>query len=142
MPNASLSASGVLVRILAAALLVFATYNPEGYSYWHWALAPLVRGTLAFSPLKFLAGVVLAGGWAVFLRATHRSIGAAGALLMAALFAGVVWLLIDLQLVSARSGRGIAHVVLLALSAILGVGMSWSHMSRRLSGQGDTDVVG
>jgi hypothetical protein len=34
-----------------------------------------------------------------------------------------------------------ARVVLIGVSLILAVGMSWSHISRRLTGQADTDVV-
>jgi hypothetical protein len=53
----------------------------------------------------------------------------------------VIWLLISSGIVSANSGKGIARVVLIAVSLVLAVGMSWSHMSRRLTGQSDTDVV-
>lgn len=142
MASSDISWGGVVARILAATLLVFATYNPEGISFYHWAIAPMIQGTLSIDPLKFLAGVVLLVGWVVFLQATRRSIGPAGALLVAALCGGVIWFLIDRRIVTAESGRGIAHVVLFAISAMLGIGMSWSHFARRLSGQTDTDVVG
>jgi hypothetical protein len=33
-------------------------------------------------------------------------------------------------------------VVLIAVSIVLAVGMSWSHINRRITGQTDTDVVG
>jgi len=77
----------------------------------------------------------------VFLQATRRSIGLMGAVLVAAIAGGVIWLLISSGIVTANSGRGLARVVLIAISVILAVGMSWSHMSRRLTGQADTDVV-
>ena len=141
MASNNISLGGVALRILLAGVLVFATFNPEGYSFYHWAIAPLIRGEASFDPLKFLAGVVLLAGWVVFLQATRRSIGPLGALLVAAITGGVIWLLIEQRLLTATSGRGIAHVVLIALSLILGVGMSWSHFSRRISGQSDTDVV-
>jgi hypothetical protein len=64
-----------------------------------------------------------------------------GAALVAAICGGVIWLLISSGIVSANSGRGIARVVLIAISLVLAVGMSWSHLSRRLTGQADTDVV-
>lgn len=50
----------------------------------------------------------------------------------------MIWLLISSGIVTANSGRGIARV---AISLVLAVGMSWSHMSRRITGQSDTDVV-
>lgn len=141
MASNEISLGGVAARVLAAAVLVFCTYNPEGMSFYHWAIAPVVHGSASFTPLKFLAGVVLLAGWVIFLQATRRSIGPTGALLVAAITGGVIWLLIDQNLVSASSGKGIAHIVLIALALVLGVGMSWSHFSRRLSGQSDTDVV-
>lgn len=130
------------VRFLAAAVLVFATYNAEGYSYYHWALAPLVQQLSSFNAVKFLAGVVLVTGWVIFLQATRRSIGWAGALLVAAICGGVLWLLIDYNVVRASSTKGITRVVLAAVVIVLTVGMSWSHLSRRITGQADTDIVG
>ena len=38
-------------------------------------------------------------------------------------------------------GQAVAHVVLVVLSMILAMGMSWSHLSRRMTGQLDTDAV-
>lgn len=137
----SISWGGVLVRLLASLLLVFLTWNAEGWSYYHWTIEPLLRGTGNFSALKFLAGALLVAAWVVFLQATRRSIGLMGALLVAAIAGGVIWLLISSGIVTATSGRGIARVVLIAISLILAVGMSWSHMSRRITGQADTDVV-
>ena len=40
------------------------------------------------------------------------------------------------------SSRAIAHLVLIAVSLVLAIGMSWSHVSRKMSGQMDTDNVG
>jgi uncharacterized protein DUF6524 len=132
---------GVLARLLASLVLVFLTWNAEGWSYYHWTIAPLLDGSGNFSALKFLAGMLLIAAWVVFLQATRRSIGIMGAALVAAICGGVIWLLISSGIVSANSGRGMARVVLIGLSLILAVGMSWSHVSRRLTGQADTDVV-
>lgn len=134
---------GIAARTLAALVLVFATYNPERVSYFHWALAPLRTGEPTGGPasLKFLAGLALLGGWGIFLNATRRSIGLGGALLVLALSGGLVWLLIDFGIVSATSARGITYVVLVCTALLLAVGMSWSHLSRRLSGQVDMDAT-
>ncbi len=143
MQRESISFAGVAVRILAALLLVYGTWNPFGVSFYDWALEPLLGGTPTEGPAaaKFLVGVVLLAGWAVFLTATRRSLGLWGALLALALTAGVIWLLISYKLVSASSSRGMANVVLISLGLCLGVGLSWSFISRRISGQVDTDVV-
>jgi hypothetical protein len=131
----------LVLRLILPLLLVFATWNPDGVSYFHWAVEPLLRGARTFNAVKFLAGTVLAAAWVVVLQATRRSIGLMGAILVAAISGGVIWLLISGGIVSARSGRGIAHVILIGVGVILAVGMSWSHVSRRLTGQTDTDVV-
>jgi len=133
--------SGILLRTFAALLLVFATYNPEGISYYHWAIAPMTSGAQTAGPasLKFLAGIALLAGWAVFLAATRRSIGLGGAVIVLAISAGLVWLLLDFGIVSASSGRGLTHVVLFCTALLLAVGMNWSHLSRRLTGQVDMD---
>lgn len=137
----SITWGGVLLRLLASLVLVFLTWNAEGWSYYHWAIQPFLEGAGNFSALKFLAGALLVAAWVVFLQATRRSIGLMGAVLVAAIAGGVIWLLISSGIVTASSGRGLARVVLIAISVILAVGMSWSHMSRRLTGQSDTDVV-
>jgi hypothetical protein len=53
----------------------------------------------------------------------------------------VVWLLADWHVLNPSSSRAIGHVVLLALALVLTLGMTWSHLSRRLSGQVDTDDI-
>jgi hypothetical protein len=141
MANDSPGWKGIVARLAAALVLVFFTWNAEGWSYYHWTIQPLLDGAGNFSAVKFLAGVVLLAGWVVFLQATRRSIGLMGAVLVAAIVGGVIWLLISSGIVSANSGRGLSRVVLIALSVILAVGMSWSHISRRVTGQADTDVV-
>lgn len=141
MADDSITWRGVLARGLASLVLVFFTWNAEGWSYYHWTIEPLLQGAGNFTALKFLAGTLLIAGWVVFLQATRRSIGLTGALLVAAICGGVIWLLISSGLVTANSGRGMARVVLIGLSLVLAVGMSWSHLSRRVTGQADTDVV-
>ena len=141
MAAETISWSGILLRWLASLILVFLTWNAEGWSYYHWTIEPFLEGAGNFSAVKFLAGMLLIASWVVFLQATRRSIGIMGAALVAAIAGGVIWLLISSGIVSANSGRGMARVVLIGVSLILAVGMSWSHLSKRLTGQADTDVV-
>lgn len=130
------SFSHFLVRFVAALILVFATFNPSGYSYFHWVID---RGDSSL-PLLVLAGVALVIGWVIFLRATMRSLGPIGVLLAAALFACFIWLAVDFNLVSV-TGSLFIYLVLIVCAAVLGIGMSWSHVRRRLSGQADMDDV-
>jgi len=134
---------GVLTRFVASLLLVYCTFNPEGYSFFHWAIAPMIRGQLEAArhllPVKLLLGLCLIGIWAFFVQSTRRSIGVKGALLVLAITAAVVWALVDWHVMSPTSSRAIGHLVLLGLAIMLALGMSWSHISRRVSGQVDTD---
>ncbi len=144
MTTEGLSWKGIGVRFVLALLLVYATWNPTGTSFTHWALYPIFgQGDGVASsqlPLKFLSAVLLVAGWVLYLQATRRSLGVPGALLVTAICGGVVWLLSSWNVFSLQ-GQAISHVVLVVLAMILAMGMSWSHLSRRLSGQVDTDSV-
>lgn len=127
--------SGFGLRFLFALVLVLATYNPTGYSYAHWFgnLFPSITAAVA------LCGIVLTIGWVVYVRATLRSLGPIGLGLTGALFGCLIWLFIDLGWLSLKNISVITWLILLVLAAILALGMSWSHVRRRLSGQVDTD---
>jgi len=145
MARPGIGASGVIARVLATLVLVYATFNPTGRSYFHWVVAPLLglgQPSGGSSALKFLAGVVLAIGWIVVVQATRRSIGITGAVLALALCGGLIWLLVEQHVVSPSGSAAIAHIALIAIGLVLGAGMSWSFLSRRLTGQVDTDQLG
>jgi hypothetical protein len=126
-----------LWRWLAAILLVLATYNPSGHSYVHWVFESL--GEQSLGAVHFVVGVVLLAGWAAFLAATGNSLGTMGTVLGAALIGGLIWLLVDLGWVHANSTSTVVWLGLLALATLLAIGMSWSHIWRRLSGQLEVD---
>lgn len=137
MSARELTAAGVGLRFLAAVLLLFATYNPEGYSYYHWAL--LDWGN--FDPIRALIGVVLLIGWAVFLRATGRSLGTFGLILALAFFGVIVWALVYYDVIEPTSRRAITYLSMFVLAGVLTAGMVWSMVRRRMSGQLDVDDV-
>lgn len=128
---------GFFMRLIFAFVLVFVTFNPTGYSYFHWLKSVLP----AVNPYIALAGIALIIGWAIFIRATLRSLGPVGIALALALQACLVWLFIDLGWFDWKNMGALSWVSLATISVILGVGMSWSHIRRRLSGQVDTDDV-
>ncbi len=148
MASDGFSWGGFLARGAAAFLLVYLTYNPEGFSFIHWVIEPKAGGTglgayvAGFTPLKALAGIALIAAWVVFLQATRRSLGIGGAVLILAIFGCSIWALIYYGAISPHSTRAVAHLVLVALAIVLAVGVSWSHFTRRLTGQQDTDTVG
>jgi hypothetical protein len=132
-----LTVQGFLLRFLFALLLVMLTYNPSGYSYVHW----LKNSFSDFSPLLGLAGVSLIIGWVIYIRATLRSLGLIGLILAALFFAAILWLFIDWGWLSLKNVTVINWVVSILISAILAVGISWSHIRRKISGQIDADDV-
>jgi hypothetical protein len=125
------------VRWLFAAVLVLGTYNPTDYSYVGWLTAEETE----FGPVTALIGVALLIAWIIYLRATFLSMGWLGIVLGGALFGCLVWLLIDLGWLSLDSGTAFTWAILLILSAILAVGMSWAHIRRLWSGQLSVDDV-
>jgi hypothetical protein len=135
MASQTFTFEGFLIRLLVALVLVFATYNPEGYSYYHWTLAKLPE----FSVIKGFIGVVLLIGWAIYLRATFQSLGAIGTLLAIAFFGTLLWLATDQGLFPADSARAVSYIVLLVISGVMSAGVSWSHIRRRITGQLDVD---
>ena len=137
MATKSFNAGSFLVRLIIAVALVFATYNPSGYSWYHW----LVKSNFAVDPMIILSGIVLLIVWIIFLRATFRSLGPAGTLLAAAFFGVIVWALIYYKWLSLDNVTAMQYVILLVLSAILATGMSWSHIRRRMTGQLDVDDI-
>jgi len=132
-----LTLSGFLLRLAAAFTLVFTTYNPSGTSYFHWVRDNIFSPT----PLMVLLGIVLLIGWTIYLRATMNSLGAFGLFLAVAFFGAILWLVIDRGLVPADSVTAITYMILVIMCFILAVGISWSHIRRRITGQVDVDEL-
>ena len=124
-----------LLRLVAACVLLFATYNPEGRSYLHW----LAEDGFRFTPLKAFIGVCLIVGWVLLLRATVRSLGALGTLLAAAFFGTLIWLIVSWAHIEPRTSKGLSYLILLGLAAVLSTGSVWSIWRRRMTGQVDVD---
>ncbi len=129
--------SGFLLRWIFAILLVFITFNPTHYSLLHW-LWPFNNEQL---PLKILSILVMLIIYIIFLRATFRSIGILGIILASALSATLIWLFVDQGWMSLENTTALTWVLLFVIGTILGVGISWSHIRKKLTGQFDTDDV-
>ena len=131
------TAISVLLRWLVALFGVFATYNPSGYWYYHW-----VHDGSGLVSLRVLAGVALLIFYVVYLRATVRSLGPIGIGLAFALFGSIAWLLTQWNVVSLSQPDNQSLVSLAIAASVLGVGMSWSAIRYRISGQYDSEDVG
>ena len=128
---------GFIWRWLLAFVLLAVTYNPTPFNY--------VRWVIEFGPanlsIAVLLGLLLTIGYIIYLRATLRSIGGFGMFLILAVVAAGLWVLYDLGMLSLRNENVNTWIGLVALSVVLGVGLNWSHVRRRLSGQADMDDV-
>jgi hypothetical protein len=129
-----------LLRFLAAIVLVHLTYNPEGYSLYHW-YAGVLPDFSEITPLMAVSAILLVIGWAIYLRAAIRSLGFIGSLLAVAFFGALFWLLLDIGWVNPGRPVVMEYVALIFIAALLAVGLSWSHIRRRFSGQLDVDDV-
>jgi hypothetical protein len=126
-----------LWRFVSSLLLVIATYNPTKYSYWSWL--KLARAADTLGPEHFVVGVLLLIGWVILLAATQRSLGFLGLLLGGALLGGIVWLLVDFGWLNVSTMSSATWVGLICVAALLAIGLSWSHVWRRLTGQFEVD---
>lgn len=133
----NLTASGVALRFLFALLLVLLSYNPSGYSYFHWVYNSFNHIT----PYLVIAGIILLIGWGIYITATLNSLGFIGILVLAALFGCLVWLFIYWGFLSVSDISTMAWIIEILLAALLAVGMCWSHFTRRMSGQVDVDEI-
>jgi len=131
------SFSGFLWRLVFSVALVLLTFNPTGHSYYHW----LLDGFPSITPGEAVAGVVLLGAWIFFVRSTFAAMGALGVGLLLALFASIIWWVTSRGWLDLGDRYAMAWVVLGALGVMLGIGMSWSHIRRRISGQASVDRV-
>jgi len=127
--------SGFLARWAFALVLVLGTYNPTQYSFFSWALGENTE----FSPVIVIVGLLLLIGWIFLLKSTFDALGWLGVSLGAALFAAIVWFFVDIGWLSVESPKAMSWVILVIVSLILAVGMAWSHVKRRLTGQYNID---
>ena len=137
--SGGLSAGGMLLRFIFALVLVLSTYNPSDYSAYHWISTAIAESS--FGPLHLILIAILLIGWVIYWLATWRALGALGVTLAGILLAGIIWLLFDIGLLKTESVSGATWIVLVALSAVLAVGVSWSHVWRRVTGQINVEDV-
>ena len=135
--NRNFGLDSFFVRFAFAIIVVFASYNPEGVSYYHWVAETFPTFTL----LKAFIGVVLLICWVILIRATLGSLGFIGIILASAFFGLAIWLIIDVIGLSADNLRVISYFIEIMLASVLSIGVSWSHVRRRISGQVDTDEL-
>ena len=128
---------GIIVRWLMSMFVVFAIFNPSGYSYVHWVL----RDADQPWSLKVLAGLLLGSLVTTFLLATVRALGLRGIVAASGLLAAATWAMIDLGLFRNLSHSAYLTIVLTVIASILTLGLSWSNLTLRVTGQVDSNDV-
>ena len=134
-----LTGVGFLLRLLAALVLVFLTYNPSGQSAYHWISSAVSAST--FGPLHLLLVAVLLIGWAIYWIATWRALGTLGVTLASLVLGSLIWLFFDIGLLESHSVSAVTWMVDVCLSLVLAIGVSWSHIWRRITGQINVEDV-
>ncbi len=129
------TALSFLWRLIGVLILVLATYNPTQYAYYHWVRVAIIEGNIG--PQHFFVGALVLTGWTILVVATRSSLGSVGVALGAALIGTGAWLLIDLGILHADSLISVTWIALVCLAGLLSIGLSWSHIWRRITGQVD-----
>ncbi|KIN71718.1 DUF6524 family protein [Sulfitobacter guttiformis] len=128
---------GFLIRWICAFALLAATFNPTEYNYVQWVRS---YGGMNMS-IAVLTGLFLLIGYIIYLRATLRSIGGLGMVLVLAVVGAGLWVLYDLGVLRLKDPSMNVWLGLGALSFVLAIGLSWSIVRRAMSGQADVDDV-
>lgn len=137
--SSGMTAVGFLWRFVAALVLVLVTYNPSGQSAYHWITSAISLSE--FGPLHLLLIGVLLAGWTVYWLATWRALGPLGFTLAAVIVGAIIWLLYDIGLLESHSASAITWIAQICLAAVLAVGVAWSHLWRRMTGQFNVEDV-
>jgi len=127
----------LITRMIVAAIVVFATYNPTGKSISHWVLNNDNPGD---------AWVILAAIIAVLLNialliAAWKALGKLGTVIVVIFFAALVYLSLQEGWVSADNQSSLEWLGLILYSVFLGIGLSGAIIWRRATGQVVTDEV-
>jgi len=128
---------GFLIRWAGALVLLAATYNPTQWNFYRWAVANW-EDKLS---ITVLLALILCVGYIIYLRATLRSIGLFGMLLILAIAGTVLWVMYDQGWINFEDPSLLTWIGILVMSLVLAVGLSWSIVRRHLSGQADVDDV-
>jgi len=128
---------GFFVRWIFAFVLLVATYNPTEWNYVRWSM----QNAETNLSVAVLLGLILFIGYVIYLRATFRSIGVFGMILILAVVGTIVWVLFDQGVISLNDPTVNTWIAIFALSLVLAIGLSWSIVRRRLTGQTDVDDI-
>jgi len=126
-----MTSPGLIVRTLACFLLVFATWNPTGYSFLAWAR----YSPWATTPEIAVAGTVLLACHILFARIAWLSLGADGVVAATVIILAGMLTLYELDLIDPWQNAMLSYLLLSLFALLLAIGMTWSLLKRRIVGQ-------
>lgn len=91
--------------------------------------------SIGYSALKTFAGALLLVGWVICIRAAFVSLGRIGLVLRALVLGTLVWVLTDYGLLDPDRPSLLSWISLITIGIILGIGLSWSLLRARVTGQ-------
>lgn len=130
------STPGILVvRLLVAAVVVFATYNPSGNSVFHW----IKNHDDPTNAWVVLVGIIFVLMHVALLIAAWKALGKVGVIIVLILFAALVYLSLQEGWVAPENLESIQWLALILYSVFLGIGLAGAIIWRRATGQIVTD---
>ena len=125
----------LISRMIIAAIVVFATYNPTGNSVFHWVVNndnPTDAWVILGAIVAILANIAL-------LIAAWKALGKLGTIIVVIFFAALIYLSLQEGWVSADNRVSLEWLALILYSVFLGIGLSGAIIWRRATGQVVTD---
>jgi len=122
---------GVVVRTLVCFFIVFGTWNPTDYCFVWWAM----HDPGATAPEIAAAGSTLFGLYVFFGRIAWLSLGPDGITAALGILIAGYLTLYEFNIIDIWQRETFIYMLLSTLAFILAIGLAWSLMKRRISGQ-------
>jgi hypothetical protein len=131
----SFGISSIVVRFLLVYGVLFAIYNPSGFSYWHWVFSASVDNGVGYGLImlmtKIAAGLFLVVILLSFASVIYHGVGLFGIVILA-LLALPITIAIGALFIQLW---GLAMIVLIGLGIFIFMGLVYSNLRYRLSAQ-------
>jgi Na+-transporting NADH:ubiquinone oxidoreductase subunit NqrB len=133
-----------IARLFAALLLVFATFNPTGYSYLHWVVYAPGRDPWLKLTVGLGLGMLYYAVIGVALSSLRRSGFAVGVVVSLMFSVEIVAAAVPRWLYQSWSGSLLVaeYVLLVSFAIVLAFGTSWSSLIEKLTGQQQQRYIG
>ncbi len=131
----SIGISGIVVRFLLVYGVLFAIYNPSGFSYLHWAFSASADNGIGYwlimLMVKIAAGLFLLVILLSFASVIYHGVGLLGIVILG-LLALPITIAIGYLFIQSW---GLAMIVLIGLGIFMFMGLVYSNLRYRLSAQ-------